>query len=52
MSKLLEAMGPSIARHKERFHEEFIDGDLLSQCTDEILETDLGELLPLIPFDQ
>ncbi|XP_064390595.1 uncharacterized protein LOC135338393 isoform X2 [Halichondria panicea] len=39
---LLEAMGPSLARYKETFSQEDIDGDLLALCTEEVLENDLG----------
>ena len=43
VTKLLEAMGPGLAKYREKFSQEFIDGELLSQCTEDILETDLGE---------
>ncbi len=42
MIALLEAMGPSLARYKETFSQEVIDGDLLALCTEDVLENDLG----------
>ncbi len=36
-------MGPSLARYKETFSQEDIDGDLLALCTEEVLENDLGK---------
>ena len=35
-------MGPSIAKHRDTFAREGIDGELLAQCTEEILENELG----------
>ena len=40
--QLLELMGPSMSKHRDTFSREGIDGELLSYCTEEILETELG----------
>ena len=35
-------MGPSMAKHRDAFAREGVDGELLAQCTEEILEKELG----------
>ena len=34
-------MGPSMAKHRDAFAREGVDGELLAQCTEEILEKEL-----------
>ena len=35
-------MGPSMTKHGDAFAREGFDGELLAQCTEEILEKELG----------